>query len=206
MKRSTEISDKARATYVVPTNGEHGTSEDNNSDTDSLSSDFGGGQQQSINEDVQEAEDVDGEESAAEVVDGEESAAEDIDGEESAAEDVDGEESAAEDVGGEDSGDEESDEKEDGNEGSDGEQVDMEVEGGESPSDSSNRPQSALRSLLEVVAKRPDAFEAISVFQEPIRYSTFKPFDTVQPFDAGRTKYYVSPLVSYHIYSITPTE
>ena len=175
MKRSTEISDKARATYVVPTNGEHGTSEDNNSDTDSLSSDFGG-QQQSINEDVQEAEDVDGEESAAE------------------------------DVGGEDSGDEESYEKEDGNEGSDGEQVDMEVEGGESPSDSSNRPQSALRSLLEVVAKRPDAFEAISVFQEPIRYSTFKPFDTVQPFDAGRTKYYVSPLVSYHIYSITPTE
>ena len=171
MKRSTEMSDKARACLIIPTNGEHGSSEDNNVEEE-------------------EAEDEDGE-------------AEDEDVQDLEAEDADGEEAEDEDVQDlEANGEESSDDVSDGevvNEDNDGEGSYMEVDDG-GPNESSNHPQSALKSVLEIVAKRPVSFEAISVFQEPIKYSTFQPFDTVQPFDAGRTKYYVSTLVRYHLF------
>ena len=153
MKRSTEMSDKARACLIIPTNGEHGSSEDNNVEEEEAEDEDG----EAEDEDVQDLE-ANGEESSDDVSDGEVV-----------------------------------------NEDNDGEGSYMEVDDG-GPNESSNHPQSALKSVLEIVAKRPESFEAISVFQEPIKYSTFQPFDTVQPFDAGRTKYYVSTLVRYHLF------
>ena len=61
--------------------------------------------------------------------------------------------------------------------------------------DSALTTQEALNGLLATIAKRPQSFEAMSVFQETIKYTVYQPFDTIQPFHAGRTKYYVSPLV-----------
>ena len=61
---------------------------------------------------------------------------------------------------------------------------------------SPSNPRIAFKVLVDKLSTRPESFDAISVFQEPIRYAIFRPFETIQSFDAGKTKYYVSPLVN----------
>ena len=98
-------------------------------------------------------------------------------------------------AGGEDDNgdsDEEKAEDEDDSEDGDGVHEEMNSFNPNSPP----TPQVGRDRLLESLATRPESFEAISVFQEPIKYTTYRPFDELQPFDAGKMKHYVSTLVS----------
>lgn len=61
----------------------------------------------------------------------------------------------------------------------------------------SSPQQLALQLLIGQLAKRPLSFDADSVFQEPITYKKFEPFDNIQPFDAKRWMFYRNPLVGF---------
>ncbi len=56
-------------------------------------------------------------------------------------------------------------------------------------------PHPDLQLVLQTMSKRPQSFDAISVFQEPITYTIFKPFDNIQPMDTKRWMLYRNPLV-----------
>ena len=125
-------------------------------------------QEQSANGNIDEAEENDSDE--------EKSSSMDIDEEEAESDDSEAEKSSIDGI----------DERETGDDAE---------EGNLFARDAAPTTQEALKELLATVAKRPARFEAMSVFQEIIEYKIYQPFDTIQPFDAGRTKYYVSPMV-----------
>ena len=128
-----------------------------------------------VNDGEAEGNDVDDEEAEGnDVDDDEEAEGNDVDDEEAEGNDVDNEEAEGNDV--------------------DNEEAEV---GEENPSGPKSplTPKEGLDMLLAVLAKRPESFEADTVFQEVIKYSLYKPFDQVQPFDAGKVKHYVSSLV-----------
>ena len=155
-----------------------------------------------------EGNDSDGDKSSVDDVD-EEAEGDDSDGDKVSVDDVD-EEAEGNDSDGDKSSVDDVDEEAEGND-SDGDKssvddVDEEAEGNDSDDEKSaiedldvgaGNPsgREAFKLLLATTAQRPPYFEAMSVFQEIIRYTIYQPFDTIQPFDAGKTKHYVSSLV-----------
>ena len=129
--------------------------------------------------DISSVDDVD-EEAEGNGSDGDKSSVDDVD-EEAEGNDSDGDKSSVDDV----------DEEAEGNDSDDEKSAieDLDVGAG-NPSG-----REAFKLLLATTAQRPPYFEAMSVFQEIIRYTIYQPFDTIQPFDAGKTKHYVSSLV-----------
>ena len=197
MKKATMKSDLANASFPFIQQDKIYSkvrSEDNESPASidkTEGNDSDGEKSSGMDVDVEEAEgnDSDGEDASVDDVDVEEAEGHDSDGEKSSVDDVDAEEAEGNDSDGGGSPVDDDDDEEAGD--------DVE-EGISSGRDAAPTAQEAFKELLATIATRPQSFEAMSVFQETIKYTIYQPFDTMlQPFDAGKTKHYVSPLVCF---------
>ena len=59
----------------------------------------------------------------------------------------------------------------------------------------------AFQNLLKTLSGRPFRFDAETVFQEPITYKKFEPFDSIQPLDVKRWMYYRNELVWFYTFA-----